>query len=59
MCYRMRLTSILDARMKEMKQCLNECEQDFAADDPDGRRNRINTWFSENDYKEATHDAKR
>lgn len=59
MCYRMRLTSILDARMREIKQCIYECEIDFDASDWEGRRKRVDTWFSDEDFQEAGHDATR
>ena len=59
MCYRMRLTSILDARMREIKQCIYECEIDFDASDWEGRRRRVDTWFGEEDFEEASHDAAR
>ncbi|KAK5939886.1 hypothetical protein PMZ80_008268 [Knufia obscura] len=57
MCYRMRLISILDARMKEIKQCIYECEMDFAADDWEGRRRKVDEWFSREDFEAASHDA--
>jgi len=45
--------------MKEIKACIYECEMDFDATDWEGRRRKVDTWFSPEDFQEACHDGTR
>lgn len=47
MCWRMRLESVLDEKMRGLKKCLKECEELYEADDADGRATHVDTWFTE------------
>lgn len=55
MCYRMRLSSILDHRMRELRDALLCCELETEADDHEGRCKIIDEWFWEEDFEEDSH----
>lgn len=47
MCWRMRLESVLDEKMRGLKKCLKECEELYEPDDVDGRAIHVDRWFSD------------
>ena len=55
MCYRMRLSSILDHRMRELRDALLCCELETEVDNHEGRCKIIDEWFWEEDFEEDSH----
>lgn len=55
MCYRMRLQSVLDQRMRDLKDALFACEVETEAEDHEGRCRIIDEWFWEEDFEEDSH----
>lgn len=52
MCWRMRLESVLDQKMRGLKTCLKNCAENFDSDDMQGRMDYIDTWFNEEELQE-------
>lgn len=52
MCWRMRLESVLDQKMRGLKTCLKHCAENFAPDDMQGRCDYVDTWFNEEELQE-------
>lgn len=52
MCWRMRLESVLDEKMRGLKKCLKECEEQYEVDDMDGRAGHVDMWFSEEELRD-------
>lgn len=47
MCWRMRLESVLDQKMRDLKTCLKNCVENFTPDDVQGRIDYVDTWFNQ------------
>lgn len=60
MCYRMRLWSIVDTRLRELKSCLDFCAANFDPEDTIGMCNFVtNDWFSKEDFEPDNHHTDR
>ena len=55
MCYRMRLGSIVDDRMRKIEDALTACENTVEADTHDKKCGIIDNWFAPDDFKKDSH----
>lgn len=55
MCYRVRMGAIVDVRMRNLQECLKQCECDFDGDDYEAKVKHVKAWFQKEDFEADRH----